>query len=57
MPTLRPGHIVILDNLNLHKGPTIRILIELEAAIAVTLETIRAADAARFFQDRGYASR
>lgn len=94
VPTLRPGQVVVLDNLSAHKGDAVRALIEgagcrllflppyspdfapveqafgklkallrragartraaLEAAIAVALDAITAADACGWFRHCGY---
>jgi transposase len=43
-PSLRPGQVVVMDNLSSHKGPRVREL----------LEAVTAKDAQGFFEHRGY---
>ncbi len=51
VPQLRPGDIVIMDNLSSHKRPRIRELIESRQAV---LDAVTPADATNCFRHAGY---
>jgi hypothetical protein len=64
VPILKPGDIVIMDNLPAHKVAGVRETIEaaartvdtLEAAIASALKTFQPHECANFFAHAGYGS-